>query len=132
MNAATDVTGFGLVGHLHEIAEASGCSAFIDLAAVPLLDGALKWAAADVVPGRTAEIVAWASEFVEWRAPESEEADSGLWMKVLCDPQTSGGLLMAVPAQNLGSLVDRLQDSGVLAAVIGVFAEGHSGQVIVR
>ena len=91
MHAGTDVTGFGLLGHLHEMAEASGCSAVLDLAAVPLFERALDWAEGDVVPGRTAEIVAWAEA-----SPDGRATPTRLWMKVLCDPQTSGGLLMAV------------------------------------
>ena len=128
VSAATDVTGFGLAGHLHEMTKASGCSAFIDLEGVPLLVGALEWAAADVVPGRTTEIIAWASKFMRWQA----DADEELWMKVLCDPQTSGGLMMAVPAQNLDGLVSRLEGSGVLAAVIGAFTKGDPGHIAVR
>ena len=91
MHAATDVTGFGLLGHLHEMVEASGCAAALELAAVPVFDAALDYAAQGVVPGRTADVIAWADEFSAWESP----ADRELWMKVLCDPQTSGGLLIA-------------------------------------
>jgi len=92
VHACTDVTGFGLVGHLHEMVDASGCAAELDLAAVPVFDRTLEWAAQGVVPGRTADVVAWADEFLTWQS----DADAQLWLRVLCDPQTSGGLLIAV------------------------------------
>lgn len=128
VRAATDVTGFGLVGHLHEMADASGCSAELDLGSVPLFERALTFAEDLVVPGRTAEIVAWADEFVTWSSAESRP----LWMRVLCDPQTSGGLLMAVAEEAADQMRVELEVHGVLAAPVGRFTAGGSGEVVVR
>jgi selenide,water dikinase len=128
VHAGTDVTGFGLLGHLHEMAEASGCSAEISLAGVPLFERTMEWARGNVAPGRTEEIVAWASPFTAWAA----DADADVWMRILCDPQTSGGLLMAVAAERASLLVGALESRGAGAAIVGRFAKGSSGTVTVR
>ena len=127
VHAGTDVTGFGLLGHLHEMAEASGCSAELELSAVPLFERVEEWVREGVVPGRTAEVVSWAEEFSEWTA----DNDAGLWMQVLCDPQTSGGLLMAVTPERAESLVAALTSRGVLGVAVGVFGAGKPGLVTV-
>lgn len=127
VHAATDVTGFGLLGHLHEMADASLCSAELDLAQVPVFDRVLEFAEAGVVPGRTADVSGWASEFTRWRSDE----DRALWLRVLCDPQTSGGLLMAIDPVLASALVSALESRGVLAAVIGRFTGDSRGLVTV-
>jgi len=127
VHAATDVTGFGLLGHLHEMALASECSAHLALGTVPLFERALDWAEEGVVPGRTAEVIAWADGFVEWRHSAQRE----LWMNVLCDPQTSGGLLMAIGADAVEELKVALESRGVLAAQVGRFVAGPGGHIIV-
>lgn len=127
VHAATDVTGFGLLGHLHEMAEASSCSASLHLADVPLFPRTAEWAAAGVVPGRTAEITAWATHFTRWHSAE----DRAQWMKVLCDPQTSGGLLIAVDARLEGDLRREFSARGVEASLVGSFTAGEAGVVTV-
>jgi selenide,water dikinase len=137
VSAATDVTGFGIVGHLHEMLEGSGCSGEIDFAALPVFDGVLEYAAQGIVPGRTAEVIEFASEFTEWPgrpAPLSPDApieDLARW-RVLCDPQTSGGLLMAVGPQRARALSAALESRGVAAAVIGRVAPGEAGRITVN
>jgi selenide,water dikinase len=87
--AATDVTGFGLLGHLRRMALASGCVAVVDASAVPLLTGALDLARSDVVPGGTKRNLAYVrpdTDFGDLAEPERA---------VLADAQTSGGLLIA-------------------------------------
>ena len=127
VHAATDVTGFGLLGHLHEMVEASGCAAELDLAAVPVFAAALDYARQGVMPGRTADVVAWADEFSAWEAVE----DRSLWMNVLCDPQTSGGLLMAVAPERAEALAEELAARGALAARLGTCTAGDVGVVTV-
>ena len=127
VHAATDVTGFGLFGHLHEMVDASGCAAEVDLAAVPIFAAALDYARQGVMPGRTADVVAWADEFSAWEAAE----DRSLWMNVLCDPQTSGGLLMAVAPERAEALAEALATREVLAARVGTCTAGDSGVVTV-
>ena len=127
VNAATDVTGFGLLGHVHEMAEASGVAVKLDLTAVPVFERALSYAERSVMPGRTADLIAWAREFTRWNAEEDQE----LWLRVLCDPQTSGGLLMAVAQDRADALETELHARGVLSARVGACVEGAPGLVTV-
>ena len=87
--AATDVTGFGLLGHLRKMLEASGASARVDATAVPMLPGALDLAQRGVVSGGTGRNHAWLNPTTEWGALTQPE------QLVLADAQTSGGLLIA-------------------------------------
>jgi selenide, water dikinase len=107
--AATDVTGFGLVGHLWNVVRASGVGARLDAAALPALPGALEWAAAGAVPGGTRRNLE--SVPVTW-GPEVGEAERIL----AADAQTSGGLLIAVPATGLPALLAGLEAAGAPVA----------------
>jgi selenide,water dikinase len=134
VSAATDVTGFGIAGHLHEMLEGSGCAGELSFDALPLLERALEYAAQGVVPGRTADVIAYAAEFMEWDAhpaplgPDAPAADLVPW-RILCDPQTSGGLLIAVPPEKSDRLLQALAARGVLHAVIGRARAGAAGRV---
>ncbi|MDI2131061.1 selenide, water dikinase SelD [Yinghuangia seranimata] len=102
---ATDVTGFGLLGHLYKLARASGVTAVVDAAAVPYLDGAREAVRAGHVSGGTRRNLAWVEPHTAW-GPHVGEEDRLL----LADAQTSGGLLVAgeVPgAPVIGELVAR-------------------------
>lgn len=106
-HALTDVTGFGLLGHLHEIALASGCAAEVDALAVPAIAGVLELleAGADVVAGGTRRNREHAETFASFAAsvPEARR-----WL--VCDAMTSGGLLAAVPGPMRGVLLGRLTE----------------------
>lgn len=133
VRAATDVTGFGILGHLHEMLAASGCAGEIDLLAVPLFDRALDHAALGVVPGRTADVIAFAAPFTTWAATGAESAaDRDTWMRVLCDPQTSGGLLMSVPEESAMEMQVALSGRGLHARPIGRALAGTPGAITVR
>jgi selenide,water dikinase len=124
-SAATDVTGFGLLGHLREMAAASGLDAEIEAAAVPVIEPARDLAAADVVPGGTLENLAHVSPHVDF-APGLSRVDRVL----LSDAQTSGGLLIAVPAPRCDALLSALLAKGVSAARrIGRFAGPGPGRI---
>jgi len=86
---ATDVTGFGLLGHLHEIARASGVTAVIDTAAVPYVDGARRSLRDGYVPGGSRRNLDWVRPFLDAGSASEEE------LLLLADAQTSGGLLVA-------------------------------------
>ena len=128
VHAATDVTGFGLLGHLHNMLIASGVSAEIDAAAVPLLPKAVELAARGAIPGGT-------NRNREALAPHvTFDPGVGEAMRVLLfDAQTSGGLLIAVDPDRANTLVAALQREGTPAAVrIGRLARGVPGAIAVR
>ncbi|HEX6331336.1 MAG TPA: selenide, water dikinase SelD [Actinomycetota bacterium] len=122
--AATDVTGFGLLGHLHRMLAASGVSAALDAAKVPVLDGVLDLARADVVPGGSKRNHAYVSPHVDWGELTGPE------QLVLADAQTSGGLLIASTAPD--RLGKELEARGVAFAEIGLVEEGPAGAMAVR
>ena len=118
VHAMTDVTGFGLIGHLREMLMASGVSARISASAVPLLDGAIECARASHIPGGLKNNRDFAECLVNY---EGEIADA--LRDLLFDPQTAGGLLIATPDGT--RLTTALQEAGVTAARIGEVAEGR-------
>ena len=113
VHAVTDVTGFGLIGHLQEMARGSGVGVTLRARDVPLFDRVLELAADDVVPGGTVENHRVA---VEGGVEFSPSLPAGLAL-ALCDAQTSGGLLISVAAGRAKELVQRLREAGVNAAV---------------
>jgi selenide, water dikinase len=127
VHAATDVTGFGLLGHLHTLLEASGTAAEVQAATVPLLPRARELVERGAVPGgttRNAEGVAAAVSF----APSVDAATRLL----LADAQTSGGLLIAVAAERAAGLVAALEREGAPArAIIGRVVAGPAGRISV-
>ncbi|MBD3235658.1 MAG: selenide, water dikinase SelD [Candidatus Eisenbacteria bacterium] len=125
VHACTDVTGFGLVGHLREMVGGSDVGAEIWNDAVPRVAEALDWAAAGVVPGGTRDNQAHVAAHVDWDARLSAAEQL-----LLCDAQTSGGLLIAVPASQCDALLATLAERGVPdCAQIGRFVETGAGRV---
>lgn len=112
-HAATDVTGFGLIGHLSSMLRASGVSARIRAGLVPLLPGARELAEAGHIAGGTRRNLADAQHFTTW-SDDVSEVDRLL----LCDAQTSGGLLISVAAEYADDLIDALRAAPTLAAAI--------------
>lgn len=125
-HAATDVTGFGLAGHLHEMLAASGCAAEIDFDALPLFEGVFGFAAAYCRPNRTFAIMDRAEGYVAQGALDDEEFDNR--MAVVCDPQTSGGILAAVAPERAADFEAAFREvAGRPAALIGRVVEGEAG-----
>jgi selenide,water dikinase len=126
VHAATDVTGFGLLGHLREMLVASGVGAELHAAAVPVLPGTLDLLAQGYVPGgsrRNLEAVhAWIS--VAPAVPDYVPL-------LLADAQTSGGLLIAAPADRAAQLQAALQAHDTPAALIGRLTPDYSGTIVV-
>jgi selenide,water dikinase len=124
VSAATDVTGFGLLGHLTNMLEASKVAAEIVFDAIPILPHARNLASRGIVPGGTERNLESAAG-VEWAA-DLTPAD-----RYLCvDAQTSGGLLLAVPAENEAALIEALREEHTpVAAVIGRLTAGPPGLV---
>ncbi len=130
VKAATDVTGFGLLGHLGEMIRASGTSATVAFDSVPFLPGAAELAQRGLVPGGTRRNLASVS-----RSTTFGELDE--WGRLLlADAQTSGGLLIAVDAPLCNALLQALEDEGVSGRRIGSvtarsFADGPTGRIVV-
>ena len=125
VHACVDVTGFGLIGHLLGMLNASNVSSELSFKDVPLLDGAESLAADGIVPGGTQRNRNAAEESVEWAA-ELQEHERLL----LCDAQTSGGLLMALPEARMDAILTELQSRGVEeAASVGRVTDGTPGTV---
>ena len=119
--AATDITGFGLLGHLGELVAASGVGADVDFAAVPLLPGVLDLIADGHVPGGTKRNLRHVAGFTDFgKATDYEQV-------LLADAQTSGGLLIAVDEAAAESVVGQL---GEPAAVIGRLRDGAGISVL--
>jgi len=123
--AATDVTGFSLLGHLHRMLRASGASAVVSASAVPLLPGALALTAEGYVSGGTRNNMA----YLEPWASISAEVPSDVAV-LLRDAQTSGGLLLATPSPD--ALVAELSRRGTPAAVVGRVTAGTPGRIEVN
>lgn len=127
VRAGTDVTGFGLLGHLREMAEGSGVGAIVRAGSVPVMSGVAALAAEDVVPGGTKRNYDYLSGTVDWDSSIGEPQ-----RMVLCDAQTSGGLLMAVTPEKASAMIAGLEAAGTLAAArVGEITEGPVGRIAV-
>ena len=126
VHGATDVTGYGLVGHGGEMARASGVALALDAARVPLFDGVLELIAQGSVPGGTRDNLAEHASFARY-ADDVAEAHR----IALSDAQTSGGLLIAIPPDGARRVLDELSGFGG-AAVVGEVLDGPAGAVFVR
>lgn len=127
VHAATDVTGFGLLGHLHNMLHASGVAAELDAGAVPLLAGARELVERGAIPGGTKRNRDALAAHVTFAAALAET------MRVLlCDAQTSGGLLIAVPHERADALLAALEREHTPAAArIGRVVPGPAGAIAV-
>src|SRR6185312_13310180 len=113
-HAATDVTGFGLLGHLSEMLGDGTVGARLSLQAVPVLEEAWEFADMDVVPGGSRRNLASVASFMDW-----SEQITPVQQLVLADAQTSGGLLIAVDPSAVEALVASIPE----ARVIGHFTD---------
>jgi len=128
VTAATDITGFGLLGHLRNIVRGSNVAATIELAALPLLPDAKVHLAAKLCPAgskanraHVAPDTRW-SDGAQFSAEQADESDRELLASLACDAQTSGGLLLCLPAANAAACVAELKAAGLPAAQIGSLA----------
>jgi len=127
VSACTDVTGFGLIGHLLEMTAGSGVEAEIWADAVPVLEEARDWALAGIVPGGTKDNLEHVSDDVTWN-----RAIPMVERLLLCDAQTSGGLLISLPEARATDLVTELRGAGLSeAAWIGRVTGPGQGTILV-
>lgn len=120
--SATDITGFGLLGHLGNICDASGVCANLSAHDVPVFEGARELAQAGMVPGGSKRNLKNMEPHVRFDAAVDDVS-----RLLLADAQTSGGLLLCVPAENVSALLRRLEGEGSVAAVIGELAARTDG-----
>ncbi len=126
VHACTDVTGFGLTGHLREMSVASQCDATIYADKVPLIDQALNMAAAGIIPGGTYNNLEYVGKDVLFRE------QSRTMKLLLCDAQTSGGLLIAINNRDASAYLEELADRDIRgAAIIGEFSGKGKGRITV-
>ncbi len=127
-NAATDITGFGLLGHLHSMMKASGTAARLSRSAIPVLPGVQELLEQDVAPGGTHRNIESLEGHIDWddSLPESDRL-------LLCDPQTSGGMLICIPAEKCDLLVEYLVEKQTLqAAIVGEVTDGERGTISIK
>ena len=124
VNGGTDVTGFGLLGHLSSMMRASGTGAVLQLSSIPVIPGTWDLLEQGIAPGGTHRNLQSVSEGVEWHQDVGEAA-----RLLLCDAQTSGGLLICVDRDRLDALMREMDAAGVTGArVIGqVIGQGVHG-----
>lgn len=125
VHALTDVTGFGLLGHLRNVTAASGVTAEVWADAVPVLPAAREYARAGIAPGGTRANAKFLADWVEFptEMPQYEQL-------LLCDAQTSGGLLAAIAEKDAAATVKALTEAGTLvAAVVGQIVDVGSGRI---
>lgn len=123
VNACTDITGFGLLGHLHEMMKGSGCQAQIYTGKVPVLEETWACIEKDAIPGGSRSNQRYLADKVQFDSGVSEA-----WQLVLCDAQTSGGLLLSVPEERLeGLLAGLVARQTIIAEVIGRVETGDPG-----
>jgi selenide, water dikinase len=128
VHAATDITGFGLLGHLRNVVRASRCGAVVERARVPVLAAAEAYVRQGIAPGGTHANRRFLAETVDYGEGVGE-ADQLL----LCDAQTSGGLLIAIAPDRAPALLDALRERGTLVATeIGQLVDAPVGRIVVR
>lgn len=126
VKGATDVTGYSLLGHAWEMAKASNVTIEIDAGAVPLLDGALALAAAGILTSGDKTNREYIGEDIEIDAAVDKDL-----VKLLFDPQTAGGMLISISADQAPRLLERLVEKYPVAQVIGRVRERGSHSIVV-
>lgn len=120
-SAATDVTGYGLIGHLMEMCEGAGVGATLSVSAVPVLDGVREQLQRGFRPEGTMRNVRTFRNRVRLNVPEAE-------LTLMCDAQTSGGLLIAIPPDREATLTRKFDEGGLFYAKVGEMT-GDAGHI---
>ncbi len=123
VNACTDISGFGLTGHLHELVSASGVDAEIWFDHLPFIEGVQSLAAAGAIPGGTIANTDFAASFTDFGSLSHSE------IYLVCDAQTSGGLLVSLPPDEAELLLKDLTTKGMVAAIVGELSGPGDGKI---
>lgn len=128
VNACTDVTGFGLMGHLSEMTRGSGVGAEVFFSRLPIMSNISQLAEKGAVAGGTKGNYEYYSQWIDW----DEKLDQ-IQRYIFCDAQTSGGLLISVDKRDAQSLLSALHNQGIsVAAIIGEITIGEKGRIVAR
>ncbi|MDY6862084.1 MAG: selenide, water dikinase SelD, partial [Thermodesulfobacteriota bacterium] len=128
VNACTDITGFGLLGHACEMIQGCNAGIIFNISSIPFFPEAEEFAKMGMVPAGTYRNRNFRKHFIE--APSHTPPHL---LDILFDPQTSGGLLISVPEKKADKLLDRLKREGIKdAAVIGEVVDRPEGKIILR
>jgi len=126
-SACTDITGFGLLGHMLEMAEASNVTMELELSAVPILHGTLELAEKGVVPAGAKNNLKFVENKIEWQG----NIDN-IYKEILADPQTAGGLLIAIDSKMVDEFINHLKEYGVEGHIIGKIVKLMDKNIIVE
>jgi len=126
VKALTDVTGFGLLGHLSEVCEGSGVNAMIEFDKIPVIPEAITYLEAGAIPGGTLRNFDSYGHKVHSSTGELSETQK----HILCDPQTSGGLLIAVKPESEPELLSLAEKEGITLEPFGVITAQQDGKLI--
>jgi len=127
VSACTDVTGFGLLGHTFEMIEGTGIGVKIFVEKVPMIEQVRELASMGILPAGLYRN----KEFWKKAILNLEQVDP-VALDILFDPQTSGGLLIAIKSDEAWAMVDELRSKGIGAAVIGQFVDTHPSTIILE
>ncbi len=127
VNACTDVTGYGLLGHLLEMCKGSGVSAEIEFSSLPFIEGVFELAMDGIIPGGTKRNLKFVNPDVDFSDDITE-----IQQFMAADAQTSGGLLIAVAAEKTNDLVTELQKRNTAAVKIGKMTEQKEKQIYIQ
>ena len=127
IKAATDITGFGLMGHALEMAQASGVVLTLKTSRIPVIEGVEDLARMGLIPGGSHANRNYCSHQVE-----VDEGVDPIMVNIIADAQTSGGLLMAVPPEKEGVVLKQLAAEGVTAATVGEVSGTGEGRILIR
>ncbi len=125
VRAATDITGFSLLGHAWEMASASGVAFRFEWEKLPFVGGALEYAAQFIFPGGASDNRLYFQQHVQFSRPLEEEQQL-----LLFDPQTSGGLLLSVPAEQVQAMLAAAAEIGQPLWVVGEVIEGNHLEIV--
>jgi selenide,water dikinase len=123
-NACTDITGFGLLGHLERMAIGSNVGLKIHLSSVPVIPGTWQLLEEGIAPGGTHRNLSSVEKSVQWDSDISHESKL-----LLCDAQTSGGLLISLPHRKAENLISQLAQKGILGSVVGEVLESQESPI---
>jgi selenide,water dikinase len=127
VHACTDVTGFGLLGHLYEMMKASSVSARLHYSQIPILEEAFQFASGETIPGGTKSNQKFLEPFVDLSSKISAEQAT-----LIFDAQTSGGLILSAQSEDAKGLLGELHREGVTEArIIGEVVKGETGRISV-